>query len=324
VAALDPAVAAVRRAVRSQLSPARDELVLVACSGGADSLALAAAAAFVGPRRGWRVGLSTVDHRLQPGSAERAESVAGWAVKEGFDPVIVRSVTVDDRPGGPEAAAREARYEALVGIAREHGASRVLLGHTREDQAETVLLALLRGGGARSLAGMPVRRGVDGVWLVRPLLDVSRAQTQAACAALALQPWEDPHNSDPAYRRTHARALLEALCKSLGPAVVVNLARAATLAGQDAELLDALAADAFAALARTDGLPVAGLAMLPTALRGRVLHTWVLTLGCPPSAVGQVHVEALDALVTGWHGQGPVGLPGGVAVARRAGHLVAC
>src|SRR5215467_687315 len=163
MAALDPAVAAVRTAVRSHLPRTGDEVVVVACSGGADSLALAAAAAFVGPRQGWRVGLSTVDHQLQPGSAERAESLAGWAVKEGFDPVIVRPVTVDGRPGGPEAAAREARYEALVAIAREHGASRVLLGHTREDQAETVLLALLRGAGARGLAGMPVQRDVDGV-----------------------------------------------------------------------------------------------------------------------------------------------------------------
>jgi tRNA(Ile)-lysidine synthase len=323
VAALDPAVAVVRTAVRSHLRRTGDELVLVACSGGADSLALAAAAAFVGPRQGWRVGLSTVDHQLQPGSAERAESLAGWALKEGFDPVIVRPVAVAGRPGGPEAAAREARYEALVAIAREHSASRVLLGHTREDQAETVLLALLRGAGARGLAGMPVQRNVDGVALVRPLLGVSRAQTRAACAALGLQPWEDPHNGDPAFRRTHARALLAALTDSLGPGVVGNLARTATLAGQDAELLDALAADAFAALDRTDGLSVDGLALLPDALRGRVLHAWALTLGCPPAALGQVHVEALDALVTAWHGQGAVGLPGGIGVARRAGHLVA-
>jgi tRNA(Ile)-lysidine synthase len=316
------AVAAVRSAVRPHLSRTGDELVLVACSGGADSLALAAAAAFVGPRRGWRVGLSTVDHQLQPGSAERAESLAGWAVKEGFEPVVLRPVTVEGRPGGPEAAAREARYEALVAIAREHGASRVLLGHTREDQAETVLLALLRGAGARGLAGMPVQRDVDGVALVRPLLGVSRTQTRAACAALGLQPWEDPHNGDPAFRRTHARALLGALTETLGPAVVGNLARTASLAGQDAELLDALAADAFAALDPTVGLPVAGLAVLPGALRTRVLHSWALTLGCPPAALGHVHVEALDTLVTAWHGQGAVGLPGGIEVARRAGHLV--
>jgi tRNA(Ile)-lysidine synthase len=324
MAALDPAVAAVRHAVRVQLAPGGGGLVLVACSGGADSMALAAAAAFVGPRRGWRVGLSTVDHQLQPGSAERAEAVAEWAVKAGLDPVDVRTVDVAGRPGGPEAAAREARYEALTASAREHGAVGVLLGHTREDQAETVLLALLRGGGARGLAGMPVRRERDGVPLVRPLLDVSRAQTRAACGALGLRPWEDPQNTDPAFRRTHARALLAALVESLGPAVVANLARTARLAGQDAELLDALATEAFAGFDSAGGLPVARLAALPPALRGRVLHAWALRLGCPAPALGVVHVEALDALVIAWHGQGAVGLPGGIQVARRDGRLVVC
>jgi tRNA(Ile)-lysidine synthase len=160
------------------------------------------------------------------------------------------------------------------------------------------------------------------VTLVRPLLEVSRAQTRAACAALGLRPWEDPQNTDPAFRRTHARALLAALVESLGPAVVANLARTALLAGQDAELLDSLAAEAFAGFDSAGGLPVAGLAALPPALRGRVLHAWALSLGCPAPALGVVHVDALDALVTAWHGQGAVGLPGGIQVARRDGHLV--
>src|SRR5262249_22487296 len=138
MAALAPDVAAVRLAVRGALAPMGGELVLVACSGGADSLALAAATAFVAPRCGVHYGLVTVDHNLQPGSARRAAQVAGWAAGEGFAPVEVVRVEVAGRPGGPEAAARQARYEALVAAARRTGAAAVLLGHTRDDQAETV------------------------------------------------------------------------------------------------------------------------------------------------------------------------------------------
>jgi tRNA(Ile)-lysidine synthase len=321
VAALDPAVAAVRTAVRAYLRRTPEDGVMVACSGGADSFALAAAAAFVGPRLGRRIGLTTVDHQLQPGSAERAEAVARWAVKAGLDPVEVRTVRVPGRPGGPEAAAREARYEALVAAAREAGAGRVLLGHTRDDQAETVLLALLRGSGARGLAGMPLERELDGVILARPLLELPRARTRAACVALQLQPWEDPHNHDPAFRRTHARAALASLVDALGPAVVANLARTASLAGADAELLDVLATEAGSRVVEGDGLSVTGLAGLAPALRSRVLHAWARSLGAPAAALAHVHVEALAALVTDWRGQGPVGLPGGIRVARSGSTL---
>ncbi len=321
MAALDPAVAAVRVAVAHSLAGTGKNFFLVACSGGADSLALAAGAAFVAPRQGWRVGLVTVDHQLQAGSAERAAQVAGWATMAGFDPVLVERVDVAGRPGGPEAAARSARYEALVAAARDSGAGRILLGHTREDQAETVLLALLRGGGARGLAAMPAARQLDGVQLLRPLLDVTRAQTRAACVALELTPWDDPHNSDPAYRRSHARSLLATLVDALGPGVVANLARTARQAGQDAELLDRMAGHALVAVRDPDGLSVVALADLPPALRGRVLHAWAGSLGCPPGSLGQVHVDALDALVVDWHGQGPAHLPGGYTVSRRDGVL---
>jgi tRNA(Ile)-lysidine synthase len=294
----------------------------VACSGGADSFALAAAVAFVAPRLGVPAGLVTVDHGLQPGSAERAGSVVEWARKEGLDPAVVETVSVAGRPGGPEAAARQARYEALTAVARRYGHASVLLGHTMEDQAETVLLALVRGAGPRGLAAMPAVREVDGVRLVRPLLGLSRSRTRAACAALGLTPWEDPHNADPAYARTRARALLASYVDSLGPAVVGNLARSARLAAADAEVLDALAADAWAAAADVDGaLWVDALAALPAAVRGRVLHTWARSHGVSGSALSHRHVEALEALVVDWHGQGPVHLPGAVEAARRDGRL---
>ncbi|MCI4063140.1 tRNA lysidine(34) synthetase TilS [Micromonospora sp. R77] len=324
MAALAPPVAAVRAAVRRALTGLTgDGPVLVACSGGADSLALAAATAFVAPRSGRPAGLVTVDHGLQPGSAERAGAVAGWARELGLDPVDSVAVTVDGRPGGPEAAAREARYQALVATARRHGAAAVLLGHTRDDQAETVLLALARGAGPRGLAGMPERRDLDGVPLLRPLLDVSREDTRKACAALGLTPWQDPHNADPAYARARVRAdVLPVLVEALGPGVLDNLARTARLLAADTAALDDLAATALArARSPEGGLAVDALDPLPAALRTRVLHVWARELGTAPAALSHRHVTALDALVTRWRGQGSVHLPGGLRVVRRAGRL---
>ncbi|MGR6322570.1 tRNA lysidine(34) synthetase TilS [Micromonospora soli] len=324
MAALAPPVAAVRLAVRRALTglPGAGP-VLVACSGGADSLALAAATAFVAPRLGRRVGLVTVDHGLQPGSAERAEAVAGWARELGLDPVEAVPVRVAGRAGGPEAAAREARYEALVAVARRHDAAGVLLGHTRDDQAETVLLALARGAGPRGLAGMPERRELSGVPLLRPLLDVAREDTRKACAALGLTPWDDPHNVDPVYARSRVRTdLLPALVDALGAGVVDNLARTARLLAADTAALDDLAAAALAdARSAEGGLAVDALAALPAAVRTRVLHAWARELGAPPAALSHRHVAALDALVTDWHGQGAVQLPGALPVVRRAGRL---
>ena len=245
MAALAPPVAAIRVAVRRALTdlPAGGP-VLVACSGGADSLALAAATVFVAPRLGRPAGLVTVDHGLQSGSAQRAEAVAAWAREAGFGPVVVARVEVAGRPGGPEAAAREARYEALTEVARQHDAVAVLTGHTRDDQAETVLLALARGAGPRGLAGMPARRELAGVPLLRPLLEIGREQTRAACAVLGLDPWQDPHNTDPSYARSRVRAdVLPALVRALGPGVVDNLARTARLVAADNAALDELAGD---------------------------------------------------------------------------------
>ena len=328
MAALDPAVAAIRAALRTALSTMDASArtggssvhVLVACSGGTDSLALAAQTAFVAPRLGMAAGLVTVDHQLQPGSAEQAKAVADWAREAGFAPVVLETVSVAG-PGGPEAAARDARYEALVRAARDHGAGAVLLGHTRDDQAETVLLAMLRGAGPRGLAAMPVRREVDGVALLRPLLDVSREQTAAACAALGLRPWHDPHNLDPAFGRVRVRGLLADLSATLGPAVVANLARTAGLVASDNAALDALADAALADALADDGLATAPLGEIAPALRTRALRAWARSLGAPGAALSLRHIEALDALVVAWRGQGPVALPGGILVRRRGGVL---
>ncbi|AVT29773.1 tRNA lysidine(34) synthetase TilS [Plantactinospora sp. BC1] len=248
MAALPPPVAAIRVALRRALSGVpRNRPVLVACSGGADSLALAAGTAFVAARLGLPAGLVTVDHGLQEGSARRAADVAEWAGGQGFAPIEVATVQVAGRPGGPEAAAREARYRALVEAAHRYDAGTVLLGHTRDDQAETVLLALARGAGPRGLAGMPASREYAGVTLARPLLEITREQTRKACALLGLTPWEDPHNTDDRYARARVRSdVLPVLVRALGPGVLDNLARTARLAAEDGAALDDLARAGYA------------------------------------------------------------------------------
>ncbi|MGH3655434.1 MAG: tRNA lysidine(34) synthetase TilS [Micromonosporaceae bacterium] len=316
-----PAVAEVRVAVRRALADLRTTpgcLVLAACSGGADSLALAAALAFVAPRIEIRAGLVTVDHGLQDGSAERAAGIADWGKNQGLDPVEIATVEVGSE-SGPEAAARTARYGALEEAATRLGASTVLLGHTRDDQAETVLLALARGSGLRGIAGMPFRRGI----YQRPFLDLPREVVRQACVDLGHQPWEDPHNSDPAYSRARVRALLPTLRAELGEGVVGNLARTARLAAADEAVLSGLAGRALARAAADGGLDVAKLAAYPAAIRTRVLHRWALSLGCSGSALSARHVDALDALVTSWSGQGAAALPGAVQVRRTEGRLVA-
>jgi tRNA(Ile)-lysidine synthase len=297
-------------------------LVLVACSGGADSLALAAATAFVAPRLGLRVGGVTVDHGLQPGSAERAAGVAALLAQLGLDPVRSVAVTVPPDGAGPEAAARAARYHALDAAARDYRAAAVLLGHTLDDQAETVLLGLARGSGGRSLAGMPARRGC----YRRPLLSVRRAATTAACIELGLEPWQDPHNSDFRYARARVRhQALPALETALGPGVAEALARTATQLRVDAECLDELAFAESGQL-RGDcsdpaGLEAGWLRALPAAIRTRVLRDAAIMAGCPHGALGSGHVGAVDALVTDWHGQRWVDLPGGVRARRRDGKV---
>jgi tRNA(Ile)-lysidine synthase len=338
------AVAAVRCAVRDVLvsvsaeapkANAADQpaLVLVACSGGADSLALAAAAAFEGPRLGLRVGGVTVDHGLQDGSPDRAAAVAAAIADLGLDPVEVVTVEVTGS-GGPEAAARTARYSALDAVAERLGAATMLLGHTLDDQAETVLLGLARGSGTRSLAGMaartagparPVARAgpAGGGRYRRPLLSIQRAVTRAACADLGLPVWDDPHNADPSFARARVRAdLLPVLEEVLGPGVAAALARTADLARDDADALDLWAATEYGSIVDADSsLDAAALAALPAAVRRRVLRLAALSAGCPVGGLGAAHLVAIDALVTDWHGQGPVSLPGGRCAVRRYGRL---
>jgi tRNA(Ile)-lysidine synthase len=314
-----PAVAELRAAVRrclEDLGPG--DLVLAACSGGADSLALAASLAFVAPRQGLRAGGVTVDHQLQAGSARQAARVAAQLASLGLAPADVVPVTVGG-PGGPEAAARAARYRALDDVSVAAGAAAVLLGHTRDDQAETVLLGLARGSGSRSLAGMAERTGR----YRRPFLAIGRDRTRAACAALGLEVWEDPHNADSGYARARVRQhALPALEAALGPGVAEALARTAGQLRADADALDELASQAVRRLAQPGpAMSVDDLAALPAALRTRVLRRTAIMAGCPPGSLTARHTASLDDLVTGWHGQRWVDLPGGVRGVRQCGKL---
>jgi tRNA(Ile)-lysidine synthase len=297
------ATAAVRVAVRRALAGV-DGPVAAAVSGGADSLALAAALAHLRPGAHALV----VDHGLQPGSADVAARAAEQCRGLGLAAHVLDASTQDPASGGPEAAARTARYAALDRAADERALAAVLLGHTLDDQAETVLLGLVRGSGARALAGMAAVRGR----YRRPLLDVPRATTLAVCAEAGLQPWSDPHNDASAYARVRVRTrVLPVLEDQLGPGVAQALARSAQQLREDADALDALTPD-------TD--EVAELLALPGALRGRAVKRWA-ERACG-RAVTAAHVDALRALVEDWHGQGPVALPGGVR-ARREGPRLA-
>jgi tRNA(Ile)-lysidine synthase len=272
----------------------------------------------------------TVDHGVQPGSAEQAQRIAALGYEFGMDPVEIVPVSVGTS-GGPEAAARTARYRALQATADALDRD-VLLGHTLDDQAETVLLGLGRGSGPRSVAGMRPRSGR----FVRPLLSVRRATTLAACAALGLDPWHDPHNEDAAFQRVRLRReVLPLLEDVLQGGVAEALARTAELLQDDLDALDALVPDFSStapavpsvdqgkggvAAAGEDGLDVAALAGLPKALRTRTLLMWARALGADP--LSAVHVESLDALVIDWHGQGAVDLPGGAQARRVSGRIV--
>jgi tRNA(Ile)-lysidine synthase len=298
--------------------------VVVACSGGPDSLALAAAAAWVGDRRAIDVRAVVVDHGLQAGSGDVALDAADACRAVGLESEVI-GVDVG-REGGPEAAARSARYEALEAAAVASGAAAVLLGHTMDDQAETVLLRLARGSGARSLSAMADRTGL---WR-RPFLGLSRTSVQAAARdvlePLGRTPWSDPHNEDPDFARVRVRALLAGLAVDLGPGVVLGLSRSAELLRDDADLLDALAAAEHERVVVLDSqgcgsADCGALVEMPSALRTRVLRLMCLRSGSPADALGVDHVRRVDALVTDWKGQGEIALPGGVTAARAYGRL---
>lgn len=315
-----PAVAAVRSAVREAVEGLEIGTRLwVGCSGGPDSLALTAATAYVARKEGFIAGAIIVDHGLQRDSGTIALKAIDQCRLAGMATVHIEKAVVG-REGGLEAAARAARYQAIQRRVEEEGGinPQVLLGHTMDDQAETVLLALARGSGARALAGMPPRRGN----IVRPFLGLRRGDTVAACEALGLVPWLDPTNeADGGPKRSALRGkVMPSLAEVLGPGAVPGLARSAALLQADADELDRQARAAFRGVTALDSWPVDMLASLPDAIRGRILKMLAERSGATP--ITSVHVRAMDQLVMNYRGQGSVALPGGFEARREYGRLV--
>ncbi|PWG60628.1 tRNA lysidine(34) synthetase TilS [Bifidobacterium catulorum] len=318
-------------------------LVLVACSGGRDSLALASVTATVCGTLGVRCGAVIVDHALIAGSADVAHEAGERCRGFGMDPVVVRRVVVRPTGAGTEADARGVRYRALIDTAKELGASAVLLAHTRDDQAETVLLGLLRTVGLDALAGMPTSIERDGVLFSRPFLSLTRAQTTQICETLGVTWWDDPTNGDQAdegglstdlpLRSRIRQALLPYLVHLTGADTVGHLARSAQFAQRDKDYLDSRAdrlyretvtmADGGETSQGTDGgwlarIDARALAGRHAAMRSRVIARTLSECGAGTSSR---HVDAIDALVVDWHGQGAVRLSSSHS-AFRQGHVI--
>ena len=311
------AIVAIRNAVKPHLARLEaGDNVLVAVSGGADSLALAFAILKESKEFAITPIAITIDHQLQSGSGAQAEKVENQLKEMGYGKVILQKVVVTTE-SGLEAGARDARYQALSACASQEKAAKVFLGHTRDDQAETVLLGLARGSGTRSLSGMAV---VNGKY-ARPLLNLTREQTVAACSEAGLNPWNDPHNENEKFTRVKVRnKVLPVMEAEIGPGIAAALSRSAAILRDDADALDEMAQ---AVISRVDlkDLDCAALAELPRAIRSRILRAAIYAAGAPSGSVSADHLAAVEALVTSWRGQGEASLPGGVKVARISGRL---
>ena len=307
----------IRLAVRSELEDiAAGDSVLVAASGGADSSALAAALLLECKTKSIKVIALIIDHGLQKNSADVTHETKRTLTKIGYENIEIRRVTVEITDG-LEASARRARYQALNDVANSHNAVAVFLGHTRDDQAETVLLGLARGSGSRSLSGMASR--VDRYR--RPLLTITRAQTEAACEEAGIKFWQDPHNQSMEFTRVRVReVVLPTMEKEIGPGISDALARSAKLLRDDADALDYLSDEIFSKL-EPASLEISKLESQPRAIRTRVLRKAIYLAGAPQGSLSAEHIEPVEALITAWKGQGPISLPGGVTVARISGRL---
>ena len=307
----------IRLAVRAELTDlSAGDTVLVAVSGGADSLALAAALLTEAKEKAIRPIAVIIDHALQPNSADVAMNTKAELAKAGYTNIEIKRIKVEITDG-MEASARRARYAALNEIAESTKAVAIFLGHTRDDQAETVLLGLARGSGTRSLSGMAER--IDKYR--RPLLSITRSQTEAACKEVGIKYWNDPHNQSMEYARVRVREKVLPLMESeIGPGIADALTRSAKILRDDADALDQWAEEVLDEIDPIE-IDIETLASLPRAIRSRVIRKAIYLAGAPSGSLSAEHLEPVEALVTAWKGQGPVSLPGGVTVARISGRL---
>ena len=308
-----------RRVVRNALAHFEPgDRILLAVSGGADSLLLASATNLEAIKVGIQLSALVVDHQLQNGSGEVALGAQKKLIELGITDANVVQVLVDENlgNGGLEASARRARYEALDAEADRISAVAIFLGHTEDDLAETVLLGLARGSGTRSLSGMAFQVGR----YVRPFLELSRAQVLAACKESGIEYWSDPHNQDLSFARVRVRnEILPIMEKEIGPGISKALARTSRIPREDADALDLIAGDIFASLADPAQIPIELIAEVPSAVRKRVIKRAIEAMGAPTLTAEQI-VE-VDALVAAWKGQGAVALAGGITARRDSGRL---
>ena len=306
---LSPAQGEIRHAVREVLAANTKpgQKLLIAVSGGADSLALASATLFESKKLQLQVATVTIDHGLQKASAKVTEQTLDKLHQIGIIEAWSKKVKVGTK-GGPEAAARDARYKALESIRIESKSDFIVLGHTANDQAETVLLGLTRGSGSKSLSGMSVRSER----LLRPLLAIERKTTEQFCKDEKISPWQDPQNKDLKFLRVRIRrVVLPFIEKQLGNGIFSNLIRTSSQLQEDDQYLSAVVDKAFKKIAkssaRTVTLDQSGLSKLPAAVRNRVIKSAIDYFEVDSS---RVHVLAVADLVLNWHGQKPLALPG--------------
>ena len=308
-----------RRAARNALAHFEPgDRILLAVSGGADSLLLAAATNLEASKVGIQLNALVVDHQLQNGSGDVALSAQKKLIELGITEAKVTQVLVSNNSGngGMEAAARTARYKALDDEADRIGAAAIFLGHTEDDLAETVLLGLARGSGTRSLSGMAFHVGR----YVRPFLELTRAQVLAACKESGIEFWSDPHNEELSFARVRVRTeILPRMEKEIGPGISKALARTSRILREDADALDLIAGDLFTSLVDPTQIPIELIADLPTAVRKRVIKRAIEAMGAPTLTAEQI--LEVDALVGAWKGQGAVALAGGITARRDSGRL---
>ena len=304
--------------IRKALKPFLNDLtqtVLFGCSGGADSMALAIA--LFAECGGEKVIPVVVDHGLQPNSDQITVKVATQLKTIGYKRVetAVAQVIVTD---GLEASARRARYKVFHQFIDSYQPKYFFLAHTLNDQAETALLGLARGSGARSLSGMATQNNL----FVRPLLKITRQMSEAACAEAGIDFWSDPHNQDLKFARVRVRKnVLPTLEENLGPGITEALVRTADLLRDDADALDGFANEFFAQV-DPNNLEINDLERLPKAIRSRVLRLAIYQAGAPSGSLTAEHIEAAEALISNWHGQKEVSLPGNVKLLRNSGRIV--
>ncbi len=306
------ATVALRNAVRPFLEKLEaGDKFLVAVSGGADSLSLAKALIIESQPLALQPIAITIDHQLQEGSELQAQRVENQLKEIGYDQVLVKKVLVS-LESGLEAGARDARYAAIGEGVEETKAVKVFLGHTRDDQAESVLLGLARGSGARSLSGMAPENGI----FIRPFLSITREESEAACREWGLEFWNDPHNLNTEFTRVKVRReVIPYLEQHLDPGISRALVRSAALLRDDADALDLWAER------EASDLDCERLAALPRAIRTRIIRRAALSAGATPGQLTFEQVGAIDALICAWKGQGAVSLAGGVKVERISGRL---